>query len=49
MSGGMVARGPANGTAVDLSLPVFPIGESAVTLIGHVRAHMTPQVMRRSS
>lgn len=24
ISGGMVARGPANGTAVDLSLPVFP-------------------------
>ncbi len=31
----------AKGTAVDLAIPAFPVGQSATTLIGHISAHVT--------
>ncbi len=41
IEGPMVEQVLAKGTAVDLSLPAFPIGHSATTLVGHIAAHLT--------
>lgn len=41
IEGKMAERVLAKGTAVDLSLAAFPAGHSAVTLIGHIAAHLT--------
>jgi len=43
----ILVRGPmavkvlAKGTAVDLALSAFPVGQTATTLIGHIAAHLT--------
>ncbi|WP_107676410.1 sarcosine oxidase subunit gamma family protein [Agrobacterium sp. LAD9] len=41
VNGSMVERVLAKGTAVDLSLAVFPVGRATTTLIGHIAAHIT--------
>nr|WP_313059113.1 sarcosine oxidase subunit gamma [Agrobacterium cavarae] len=41
IEGKMVERVLAKGTAVDLSLPAFPVGSSVTALIGHITAHLT--------
>jgi len=41
VSGPMVERLLAKGTAVDLALSAFPIGAATTTLIGHIAAHVT--------
>ncbi len=41
IEGRMVERVLAKGTAVDLSIAAFPVGMSAMTLIGHITAHVT--------
>lgn len=40
-SGPMVERMLAKGTAVDLALTRFPVGEATTTLVGHIAAHVT--------
>jgi sarcosine oxidase subunit gamma len=34
-------RALSKGTALDLDPSAFPIGQSAVTLVGHIAAHVT--------
>ncbi|WP_018237297.1 sarcosine oxidase subunit gamma family protein [Ensifer sp. BR816] len=41
IEGKMASRALSKGTAVDLDPSAFPIGQSAVTLIGHIAAHLT--------
>ncbi len=41
MSGGSVEAALAKGTAVDLDRTKFPVGRSAMTLIGHISALIT--------
>ncbi|WP_337271025.1 sarcosine oxidase subunit gamma [Oryzifoliimicrobium ureilyticus] len=41
IEGRMVERALAKGTAVDLSIKAFAVGQSAMTLIGHITAHLT--------
>ncbi|MDK1374060.1 MULTISPECIES: sarcosine oxidase subunit gamma [unclassified Sinorhizobium] len=41
IEGKMASRALSKGTAIDLDPSVFPIGQSAVTLIGHIAAHIT--------
>ncbi len=41
IEGKMAARALSKGTALDLDPSAFPVGQSAVTLIGHIAAHIT--------
>lgn len=41
IEGKMASRALSKGTALDLDPSVFPVGQSAVTLIGHIAAHIT--------
>ncbi|MDO9416688.1 sarcosine oxidase subunit gamma family protein [Pararhizobium sp.] len=41
ISGGDVETVLAKGTAVDLDLSQFPVGRSAITLVGHMSVHLT--------
>ena len=41
IEGGMASRALSKGTALDLDPSAFPVGQSAVTLIGHIAAHIT--------
>lgn len=41
VSGPKATRVLAKGTAIDFSLVAFPVGASAMTLIGHIGAHIT--------
>jgi sarcosine oxidase subunit gamma len=41
IEGKMASRALSKGNAVDLDPSAFPVGQSAVTLIGHIAAHMT--------
>ncbi|ODR92483.1 sarcosine oxidase subunit gamma family protein [Sinorhizobium alkalisoli] len=41
IEGQMASRALSKGTALDLDPSAFPVGQSAVTLIGHIAAHIT--------
>ncbi len=41
LSGATVERVLAKGTAVDLALSAFPVGQSATTLVGHISVQLT--------
>ncbi|RVH03388.1 sarcosine oxidase subunit gamma family protein [Sinorhizobium meliloti] len=41
IEGKMAHRALSKGTALDLDPSAFPIGQSAVTLVGHIAAHVT--------
>ena len=41
IEGKMASRALAKGTALDLEPSAFAVGQSAVTLIGHIAAHIT--------
>jgi len=41
IEGPMVERLLAKGTAVDVDIAAFPVGQSAATLFGHVGCHLT--------
>lgn len=41
LEGAMVERTLAKGTAVDLDLRMFPVGNSTTTLLGHISVHLT--------
>ncbi|WP_026615913.1 sarcosine oxidase subunit gamma family protein [Ensifer aridi] len=41
IEGAMASRALSKGTALDLDPSAFPVGQSAVTLIGHIAAHIT--------
>ena len=41
LQGHRAERALAKGTAVDLAIRAFPVGQSAMTLLGHIGAHIT--------
>ncbi|OHV72575.1 sarcosine oxidase subunit gamma family protein [Ensifer sp. LCM 4579] len=41
IEGKMASRALSKGTALDLDPSAFPVGQSSVTLIGHIAAHIT--------
>ncbi len=41
IEGKMASRALSKGTGLDLDPSAFPVGQSAVTLIGHIAAHIT--------